>query len=219
MIYNMSKRTDNMKKRIFNLIILDESGSMGCIEKQAIDGVNETIQAIVEAQKTHTDQEHFLTLVSFNSARITTIYDKVAADKIEELTPKQYNPACCTPLFDAMGGSITALQSFVADNDTVLVTIITDGYENASKEYNGEAIKALVEAKKTKGWIFTYIGANQDVEMVASRMSINNSMSFCSDESGTKKMFSKDRMARHRLYGKIARNETFEDLSKGYFDE
>ncbi len=62
-----------MKQRVFNLIILDESGSMSSIKKQAIDGVNETVQTIRTAQKKHEDQEHFVTLVAFNSEEVKTI--------------------------------------------------------------------------------------------------------------------------------------------------
>ena len=73
-----------MKQRVFNLIILDESGSMCSIEKQAIDGVNETVQTIRAAQKKHEDQEHYLTLVSFNSDAVNTIYENVEADRVTE---------------------------------------------------------------------------------------------------------------------------------------
>ena len=163
-----------MKQRVFNLIILDESGSMCSIEKQAIDGVNETVQTIRAAQKKHEDQEHYLTLVSFNSDAVNTIYENVEAEKVEELTGEQYQPACCTPLYDAMGNALTRLSKNVADNDAVLVTVITDGYENASREYDGKAIKSLVESLKSKGWVFTYIGANQDVEKVAAPISIRH---------------------------------------------
>jgi len=75
-----------MKQRVFNLIILDESGSMSSIEKQAIDGVNETVQTIRAAHKKHPEQEHLVSLVSFNSDEVKTIYDKVEAERVEELT-------------------------------------------------------------------------------------------------------------------------------------
>jgi len=71
-----------------------------------------------------------------------------------------------------MGVSLTQLKSIVEDEDNVLVTIITDGYENASREYSGKSIVQLVEGLKAKGWIFAYIGANQDVEKVATSMGI-----------------------------------------------
>lgn len=59
-----------MKTKIFNLIILDESGSMESIKQQAITGVNETIQTIRNAQKQHEEQEHYVSLVSFNSSSV-----------------------------------------------------------------------------------------------------------------------------------------------------
>lgn len=181
-----------MKQIVFNLIILDESGSMSSIEKQAIDGVNETMQAIRSAQNKHEGQEHFVTFVSFNSDGIKTIYDKMEADKVNEITGKDYCPACCTPLYDAMGVSLTKLRKSVADEDVVLVTIITDGYENASQEYNVQAIKALVEYLKEKGWVFTYIGANQDMKKVAATIAINNTLSFSATSKGPKAVFAND---------------------------
>ena len=125
-----------MKTRIFNLLILDESGSMSSIEKQAVDSVNETLQSVRAAQKKYEDQEHFVSFVTFNSDGIKTILDRVEAQRAEDITPAQFNPDSCTPLYDAIGISVNELKKSVAENDKVLVTIITDGYENASKEYN-----------------------------------------------------------------------------------
>lgn len=208
-----------MKQRVFNLIILDESGSMSSIEKQAIDGVNETVQTIRAAQKKHEDQEHFLTLVSFNSDSVKTIYDNVEAEKVEELTGKQYQPSCCTPLYDAMGNALTKLSKNVADNDAVLVTVITDGYENASQEYDGKAIKSLVESLKSKGWLFTYIGANHDVEAVAATISITNTLSFSADAEGTSAMFARERKARNRWTDRLASGISKCFMADDYFDE
>lgn len=207
-----------MKQRVFNLIILDESGSMSSIEKQAINGVNETMQTIRSAQKRHEEQEHYVTFVSFNSDGINTIYDKAEVDKIKEIIDNDYCPACCTPLYDAMGESLTKLRKSVADDDVVLVTIITDGYENASHEYNGQSIKALVESLKAKGWVFTYIGANQDVEKVAATISITNTLSFSANPTGTKAMFAKDSRSRVRFFDKIHRGMKGM-LSDNYFDD
>lgn len=208
-----------MKKRVFNLIILDESGSMSSIERQAIDGVNETVQTIRAAQKKHDEQQHYVTLVSFNSDEVKTIYDKVEAERVEELSDKQYQPSCCTPLYDAMGNALTNLRKSVADDDIVLVTVITDGYENASHEYNGASIKSLVESLKAKGWIFTYIGANQDVEKVASTISITNTLSFSANAVGTSQMFATEKKARTRLFDRIAENIAPCEMADDYFDE
>jgi len=216
-----------MKQRVFNLIILDESGSMSSIEKQAIDGVNETVQTIRSAQKKHEDQEHYVSLVAFNSDEIKTIYDTMEADKVEDITDKQYQPSCCTPLYDAMGIALNHLRKNVTDNDVVLVTVVTDGYENASREYSAVSIKLLVESLKSRGWIFTYIGANQNVEEAASTISITNTLSFTADAKGTSQMFQRETKARGRLFGRLAKNSgqgcharpNINDFANDYFAE
>ena len=135
-----------MKTRIFNLLILDESGSMSSIEKQAVDSVNETLQSVRAAQEKYKEeQDHFVSFITFNSSGVKTVLDRVEALKAEDITPAQFNPACCTPLYDAIGQSVNELKKSVAENDKVLVTIITDGYENASREYNQASVKALTE--------------------------------------------------------------------------
>ena len=193
-----------MKTRIFNLIIIDESGSMQSIKTAAIDSVNETIQTIRSAQKKHGDQEHYVSLVTFNDD-VKTIYECVPVDEVKELTAETYQPDCCTALYDAMGISLNALRKRVAEEDKVLVTVVTDGYENASKEYGGKAIKALVDELKTKGWVFAYIGANQDVEAVAATISITNTLTFPNTMQGTVMMGQTLNRCRSRWFDKIAR--------------
>lgn len=186
-----------MKTRVFNLIILDESGSMQCIKKEAIDSVNETIQTIRNAEEKNPDQEHYVSLVTFNNDA-KTIYDCIPAKEVSEL--KIYCPSCCTALYDAMGMSLTALRDKVAKSDRVLVTVVTDGYENASHEYSGKAIKSLVDELKGNGWVFAYIGANQDVEAVAATISITNTLSFNATPAGTKHMSAKLNKSRAEFY-------------------
>ena len=100
-----------------------------------------------------------------------------------------------------MGNALNGLRKKVADDDAVLVTVITDGYENASCEYDGKAIKGLVESLKKKGWVFTYIGANQDVEAVAAAMSITNTLSFSADAQGTSAMFAREQLRMNYIDG------------------
>ena len=208
-----------MKTRIFNLIIIDESGSMQSIKKEAIDSVNEIIQTIRSAQKKHDDQEHYVSLVTFNDD-VKTVYECVPVDEIKELTAETYQPDCCTALYDAMGISLNALRKKVAEDDKVLVTVVTDGYENSSKEYSGKAIKALVDELKVKGWVFAYIGANQDVEAVAATISITNVMNFETTSAGTHMMTDRVNRSRERLYCCMARPDfSAAEANENFFDE
>lgn len=207
-----------MKKRIFNLIILDESGSMQSIKKEAVDSVNETVQTIRAAERKNADQEHFVSLVTFND-NVKTVYDCVPAVEVKELTSEDYCPDCCTALYDAMGLSLNVLRPEVTENDRILVTVVTDGYENASKEYDGKAIKALIDELKGKGWVFAYIGANQDVEQVAATISITNTMTFRTTPKDTMDMCVRVNKSRDRFYSRmskpdfdaVAENEHFFD--------
>ena len=193
-----------MKTRIFNLIIIDESGSMVTIEQEAINSVNETIQTIRAAQKQHEDQEHFVTLVTFNT-EIKTLYNCAPIGEVKEITNESYEPDCCTALYDAMGLSLNALRKSVTETDKVLVTVVTDGEENASREFNSQAIKALVDELKEKGWIFAYMGANQDVIKVAATLSISNVMNWDSTKEGARYMSQRMSNSRHKLYSRISK--------------
>lgn len=191
-----------IKTNVYNLIILDESGSMQSIKKEAVDGMNETIQSIRSADEKHENQTHYVTFVTFNdNARV--LYDRVPVGDVEEIDASSYNPDCCTALYDAMGHSLNALRPHVKEYDRVLVTIITDGYENASLEYSGNAIKSLVETLKKEGWVFAYIGANHDVESVATNLSITNVMNFEATSVGTRAMSAKLDNARARLFDRM----------------
>ena len=198
-----------MKQSINNLIILDASGSMYSIRNEAIAGVVETIQTIRTAQNENTEQEQLLSLVVFNGKRIATVYDRMPITKVPDFNEKDYQPTDNTPLYDAMGNSITNLQRYLNEEDNVLVTIITDGYENASIEWNHERIFKLVEDLKKKNWLFTYIGANQDVLAVARDMGIDHSLNFMSSGEGTRAMFVKEKRSRKAFYDKLGKGVSF----------
>ncbi len=188
-----------MKTRAFNLIILDESGSMSCIESQALNGLNETLQTIRKVQENHPEQDQYVSIVPFESNNIRLLRDKVSIKEVDDLKSEEYNPGGCTPLFDAIGFGINSIKKDVAETDTVLVTIITDGEENCSKEYRGKVIADMIDDLKKKGWMFTYIGANQDAIRVAKSMNISNALNFDQDEAGTAEMFRRDRKSRERF--------------------
>jgi hypothetical protein len=213
----------NMKVNVFNLIILDESGSMESIKKPSLTGLNETLQSIQNAQETHRElQNHFVTLVSFNSDRVKTILDLAPASDIRMLTGRDYQPNSCTPMYDAMGSSLSKLRHQLNENEKnqVLVTIITDGYENASIEYSDKMIKHLVEELKHADWVFTYIGANHDVTAVADSLSVNNKMSFNADEAGVLCMLEKERSSRSNFFRKVSAKlfDSSINLQEDYFE-
>ena len=207
-----------MNQKIYNLIVLDASGSMYSIRNEAIAGVVETIQTIRTAQKDNANQEHLFSLVVFNGRSIATVYDRMPIDKVPDLDANDYQPTDNTPLYDAMGNAITNLQRYINDDDNVLVTVITDGYENSSVEWNHQRVFQLVEDLKKKNWLFTYIGANQDALKVAKGMGIDHSMNYMSDAEGTKAMFRKERFSRKAFYGKLSAGKRFfEAKSEDYF--
>jgi len=198
-----------MKQKIYNLIVLDASGSMYSIRNEAIAGVVETIQTIRTAQDENANQEQLFSLVVFNGKRIATVYDRMPIAKVSDFNEKDYLPTDNTPLYDAMGNSITYLHQYINEEDNVLVTIITDGYENSSVEWNHQRITQLVEDLKKKNWLFTYIGANQDALAVAKEMGIDHGMNFMSSAAGTKKMFLKEKLSRSAFYSKLADGKSF----------
>ena len=201
---NKSGKKDNSKQRVYNLIILDESGSMATIAKEAVSGLNETFQTIRNAQKKHQEQQHFITFVTFNSSNIRTVLNRQPVDCEKEIKWTDYHPNSGTPLYTAMGESITELKEHVNHDDVVLVTIITDGMENASWKYSGSDIKRLVGDLKEKGWVFAYIGTNQDVDAIADDMGIRSRMHYEYSGRGASDMFDVECCRRKEFFGRLS---------------
>ena len=186
--------------KVVNLVIVDESGSMSIIHREALAGINETISTCKKMQEAHPEMEQRLTLISFDSDHFKLHYDNINAAEARELTMRDYNPCGATPLYDAIGKGIAKLNAQTETEDNVLVTIITDGEENCSKEYTLKMVKTLIEKLKKQGWTFTLIGTdNLDVEGMAGSMAIDNHLAFTEDEESTKKMFACERRSRERF--------------------
>lgn len=208
------------KKEVYNLIILDESGSMESIKSAIITGFNEVVQTIQSIEKEFPEQEHYISLLSFNGVGIKTIHDRDRALTLTQINESSYQPNATTPLYDAIGQGVLTLKNALQGKDKadygVLVTILSDGEENASKEFNAAQTKALIEQMKAENWTFTYIGANQDVERVAMSLSIQNTLHFEASLQGSNDMFIKEMQARVRYSKKMNQKA---DLSKGYYDD
>ncbi|NLX29636.1 MAG: VWA domain-containing protein [Bacteroidales bacterium] len=206
------------KHQVFNLIILDESGSMQSIKQATISGFNEVVQTVKGMEQQFPEQEHFISLVTFNGLGIKTLLLNEPVKKLEQIDAKKYQPDSMTPLFDAMGLSLLKMKAETESlsDYNVLVTILTDGMENASREFSGEVVKKLVDELSLKNWTFTYIGANHDVVDFALKISITNTMSYQANDADMKQMFEKEKRARMNYSQKI-RNK--EDFKKDFYNE
>ena len=205
-------KEDPKKAQIHNLIIVDESGSMSGLEKVTMDGINETIATIKKAQEEFADtQQHYLTLVTFDShgggvPPIRTHIDAVPIVAVNDF--KDYKPYGGTPLFDAMGETLTRLYERIKDNEnaTGVVTVITDGMENASRKWTGEALRRLIEQLKEEGWTFSYMGSCHDVEEVTMRLSIDHVMQFDHDAVGASNTWHRDSSSKRAYYERMNRD-------------
>ena len=175
------------RKTIYHLIV-DKSGSMiDCIEK-TINGFNEQVKRIKLLEKEFFEEEITIGLTTFNHA-ISNHYNGVSPSSIQPLTEKSYKPDGSTALLDAIGFCIRQIeQDFLLIPrtlpTTVIVVILTDGYENASSSFNLEAIRTSISRLEETGkWTFSFIGATLDAVAVAETLSIKKSNSYSFEKS------------------------------------
>lgn len=198
------------------MIILDESGSMFSIKKQIINGFNEVVQTVKGVEQQYPEQEHFISFVTFNGLGITDQLFNAPVKYLRQLDEASYKPNASTPLYDAMGYGVSKLENLLEGNNdhNVLVTVLTDGEENSSREYTVEAIKCKIEELKNKRWTFTYTGTDHDVYRAAKKLSIDNIMHFSKDEAAMERMFFKEKEARFSYSNKI---RTGKDTGKDFY--
>ena len=202
---------DSRKAHIYNLIIVDESGSMSGLEEVTLSGINETIGTIRKAQEDFGDkQQHYLTLVTFDNRRglppVRTHLNAVPISTVDGFA--DYHPHGGTPLFDAMGESLTRLHERIKDdeNATGAVTVITDGMENSSHEWTGEALRQLIEQLKEEGWTFSYMGSCHDVLSVTMQLSIDHVVEFDHDMVGSRNTWHRDSSSKSAFYMRMHRD-------------
>jgi len=200
-----------MKTKIYNLIILDESGSMQGLAKQTISGCNETIATIQSAQRQYADtQDHYVSIYAFQTnpeCPSRYLIKNETAASVVPIGAEQYRPYGSTPLYDAVGSTLIDLKATVATCGGMAigsVTIITDGYENSSKCYTSWQVARMISQLKEMGWNFNFIGANIDVQEAASKLNIDNCMAFEQTEVGTAEMFRRERQSRMSYYGRAS---------------
>lgn len=198
------------KQTVHNLIILDESGSMESIKRVIMDGFNEIVQTAKGIAVEYPEQDHYISLVSFNGLGQKLLHFIDPVERIEEINHRRYSPNASTPLYDAIGFAIKKLQQVLSKEThyNVLVTILTDGEENSSKEYSGSQIKGLIEELKQEGWTFTYMGTDHDVAKAAYSLAIDNTIAFDKNPEGIYEVFEVEKLARKRYSEKLRNQES-----------
>lgn len=201
-------------RMLIHQFIIDQSGSMLPQRSQVIALYNQLTQEIqkeLKAQNNTSDLQHLISLCVFDGTEIKHRFFNRPIAQLEKLTENDYQPKSNTPLYDAIGSTIAMQEAFwegaeLSEYD-VLVTILTDGCENSSRNYSPEQIHQLVKEKQDQNWTFTYMGAHEQVaeEIRNLSMSADNASSFTKDAKGF------DELSRKELY---ARKQFMEEWSQ-----
>ncbi len=167
--------------------IIDRSGSMESIRQDAIGGFNRFMD---EQKKLPGDAR--LTLVLFND-EYALVADGAPLSRFRPLDDETYVPSGTTALLDAVGRTLAGLRARIdglapAERpDTVVVSILTDGMENVSREYTYERIAGMIaECREKRGWEFIFLAANQDAFVTGNALAIDrkNTVQFSSTHEG-----------------------------------
>ena len=164
-----------MKKNLTELVfILDKSGSMSGLEKDTIGGFNSLLD-----QQRKVDGECVITTVLFDN-RYELLHDRIDIRAVQPITGKEYFVGGSTALLDAIGKTIHkigAVQKNTTEDyraEKVMFVIITDGEENASRNYSSMQIREMIQRQKERyGWEFIFLGANIDAVETAGRFGID----------------------------------------------
>lgn len=164
------------------IIVLDRSGSMQSIRADAIGGFNQFL-----SDQKKLPGKATLTLVQFDT-EYEVVHDGKPLGDVPELTADTFVPRGSTALNDAIGRALATLET--RNPERAIVVILTDGEENASREWTTEKIKARIQAcEKDKGWQFVYLAANQDAFTVGASYGIGTTQNYAATSAGTKSAF------------------------------
>ena len=165
-------------KTIYHFVV-DQSGSMSDCVNQTLKGLADQRKEILAIANEFPEQEIRVGLTVFDHV-VELKYSNLSVTELSRMNSFQYQPNGQTALLDAIGMSVAATERLMAnEGDSAVIIILTDGYENASKEYSHKQIKELIQAKEETGkWSFTYLGATLDAVEIAKSMNIKAENSF-----------------------------------------
>jgi hypothetical protein len=148
------------KKKLYAHILLDRSGSMEECRASTISAFNEYVNTL----RINDEISARLSLTLFDDQGIDLVFDRLKARDTPKLTDEIFVPRGMTPLNDAIARTAQAMEKAeLRDGENVAFVILTDGLENASREYSREAVRKLLERlQKDRNWLVIYLGANQD---------------------------------------------------------
>ena len=176
-------------KRVFNVMIVDRSGSMGAVRETTLNSLNQQIEQM-KKDEIENNVDMFNTIMLFDT-RLGTWFDYIQdnspVSKCNTLSLKDYEPSGGTPLLDAIYEGIThtenSIKDFLNDDIKIFFTIFTDGEENSSIKYNhGQVNSKINELTDTKKWVFSFIGSGgiKEVQKISKSFGIleGNTLSF-----------------------------------------
>lgn len=189
-IFNKGKKTSSGGKTTVVHLLIDQSGSMSNTRKSTVEGINEYVNTLKED-----GGKYKVSLTMFDSdaggkLRLAKPWQNVYIDDVPELTLNDYQPNGGTPLHDAFCMTLKDMND--RTDEKYLFVVLTDGYENTSREYKAKDMKALKKKLEAKeNWTFVYLGANQDAfeTSAAYGFTTQNTSNFNATDSGTNIMF------------------------------
>ena len=176
------------RKTIYHLLV-DKSGSMMDCADSTINGFNEQVNRIKDKALEFTEEDISMGLTTFNDI-VKHVYFQQNPKEMVLLNHENYRPSGGTALLDAVGESITEIERQISTSlvpTTVIIVILTDGYENASKKFNLVTIRNMIsKLEETGKWTFSFIGATLDAVDVAASMAIKSQNSFSFEKTAMK---------------------------------
>jgi len=202
-----SEQPDAQPQPLYITLILDESGSMQSCKGAAIAGFNQYVATLRQDPA-----ETRFTLTLFNSGKLEVRYHEVAVSAVKDLDVETYRPDDGTPLYDAIGRTLSIARQDAPPDARKLCVILTDGEENASQEYTRSKIFSMIKEFEKQGWGFLYLGADHDVWAAGELLGIveENRIVFDKERLGSSFAELSENTARYRRRNKADRSPLWE---------